>query len=171
MFNDKNFKQGLPPVVGNSPKIVILGTLPSDESIKRQKYYGNPRNQFWRIMDRLFSRKEAETDEDFVRRMGIALWDCCKSAVRVGSQDSGFIANTVEPNDLMGFLEQHPTIDTIVLNGKTKALSLFNTYFSEIKGFEIVSLTSTSGMAGGIDKKMKEWKILKELLNGASAID
>jgi len=35
-------------------RILILGTMPSEISLKQQEYYANPRNQFWRIMQSVF---------------------------------------------------------------------------------------------------------------------
>ena len=48
-------KQGLEPWVGESPYVLILGTLPSDVSIKSQAYYQNKsHNSFYKIMEHLF---------------------------------------------------------------------------------------------------------------------
>ena len=33
-------KVGLAPLVCNEPRILILGSLPGDESLRRQEYYG-----------------------------------------------------------------------------------------------------------------------------------
>lgn len=38
---NRDYKQGLPPWVGNSPYILILGTMPGDQSIQAQSYYNN----------------------------------------------------------------------------------------------------------------------------------
>ena len=47
-------KQCLDPWVGESPYILILGTLPSDISIKSQAYYQNKsHNSFYKIMEHL----------------------------------------------------------------------------------------------------------------------
>ena len=50
-MRNKILKSGLLPLVGENPKLLILGSLPGDESIKQQKYYSNPRNQFWKIIN------------------------------------------------------------------------------------------------------------------------
>ena len=44
---------GFLPVIGNFPRIMILGSMPSVESLNQQQYYGHPRNQFWAILSAL----------------------------------------------------------------------------------------------------------------------
>ena len=39
-------KSGLPPVIDENTKILILGTLPSDMSLAAEQYYANPGNDF-----------------------------------------------------------------------------------------------------------------------------
>ena len=47
---NRDYKQGLPPWVGDSPYILILGTMPGDQSIQTQSYYNNvSNNSFWEI--------------------------------------------------------------------------------------------------------------------------
>ena len=43
-------KQGLPPLLCENPRILILGSLPGDKSIEMQQYYGHPLNRFWQVM-------------------------------------------------------------------------------------------------------------------------
>ena len=45
---------GFPPLCDGNSRILILGTFPSPLSRKKNEYYGNPRNQFWRIMHEIF---------------------------------------------------------------------------------------------------------------------
>jgi len=47
-FNIKCY--GLPPVISLNSRVIILGTMPSKESLKHKQYYANPRNQFWPII-------------------------------------------------------------------------------------------------------------------------
>lgn len=48
-------KQGLDPWVGENPKVLILGTMPGDMSLRKQAYYCNTiHNSFWKILRTLF---------------------------------------------------------------------------------------------------------------------
>lgn len=47
-------KHSLPPVVDEHSRIVILGTLPGDQSLRQEQYYADPRNQFWSLLIGVF---------------------------------------------------------------------------------------------------------------------
>lgn len=51
---------GFPPVADENSEILILGSMPGQESLNKQQYYGHTRNQFWKILFQLFD----ETLED-----------------------------------------------------------------------------------------------------------
>lgn len=161
-----DFKEGLAPLVGEVPRVLVLGTLPGDESIKRQAYYSNPRNQFWKILDGIASRKKGQSNEEFAKEIGIALWDCCHSAVRKGSSDDGFEKGTEVPNDVEQFLKGHPSIKIIILNGKSTKTKYYDKFFNDIKSHQALALISTSSVASvRLEDKIEEWSIIKKWLN------
>lgn len=163
-----DFKEGLAPLVGEDPRVLVLGTLPGDESIKRQAYYSNPRNQFWKILDGIASREKGQSNEEFAKEIGIALWDCCHSAVRKGSSDDGFEMSTEVPNDLGQFLKKHPSIEVVVLNGTGKTTDCYNRFFNSIDAPRVLSLISTSSAAGvKLEDKIRDWSIIKKWLKKA----
>ena len=43
-------KVNFPPVVDGRTRLLILGSLPGDASLKAGQYYGHPRNAFWRLI-------------------------------------------------------------------------------------------------------------------------
>ena len=95
-----NHKQGLAPIVCPSPRILILGSLPSDESIRRQEYYGNPRNLFWKVIAGVYGEPTPETYEakkDILFRHGIALWDVCAHLIAEGIGSFLPAGNGLEP--------------------------------------------------------------------------
>ena len=71
--------------------MLVLGTLPGEESLRRQQYYAHPRNLFWPIIFALFGASVPESYDErvrFVRDRGIALWDVVESGMRTASADA-----------------------------------------------------------------------------------
>lgn len=163
---NKDYKQGLEPWVGKNPKVLILGSMPGDESIRQQTYYANiSHNSFWKIMYYLFTEKRNQDNKEFITSHNIALWDCVHSGIRTGSTDDGFNDKAVIPNDLELFLNQHPTIKTIILNGKGKPMKYYKKYFSHINACHVIALDSTSNTCSKtFDYKKQEWSIIKDLV-------
>lgn len=58
---------GFPPVVGDRPRVLILGTLPGQLSLRRQQYYAHPRNAFWKVMSEAVGAHST-----------LIAWDDCK---------------------------------------------------------------------------------------------
>jgi len=111
---------GLPPIVGGSPRLVILGNMPSTMSLSAGEYYGNPRNVFWHIMGELFEFDATAPYPDRVEALiaaGVAVWDVLKSCRRSGSLDSAVQPDSMVANDFGAFFAMWPTIDKIFFNG------------------------------------------------------
>lgn len=111
---------GFPPIESPDARILILGTLPSTQSLARHEYYGNPQNAFWRIMGELFGAPPESPYAERVRRLTesrIAVWDVLAAAQREGSGDDAIDPDTVVPNDFGAFFSAHPGIRLIYFNG------------------------------------------------------
>ena len=119
--------QGFPPISDMHAQALILGSLPGQVSLRRQQYYAQPQNAFWKIMGRLFDAGPellyAERAQRLVQN-GIALWDVCAAAQRPGSLDSAIVHSSVVPNDLAAFLAARAGIGLICFNG-SKAADLY----------------------------------------------
>lgn len=123
-----NFKEGLNPIIGDNAKILILGSLPGDESIRKQEYYGNPNNMFWNVIGNIIGEKAPEEycqKIEYLKRHGIALWDVLNSATREGSLDSNI--KNEKFNNIAKLVSENPSINVIVTNGG-KAEKLFKKY-------------------------------------------
>jgi len=110
----------LPPIVGQRPAVLILGSMPSQSSLKYQQYYRHPRNSFWWIMSRIF---DFEPTLDYSSRrlkltqVRIAVWDVLYQCRRPGSLDSSIERESEIANDFPAWLNQYSTIQAILFNG------------------------------------------------------
>lgn len=160
--DNENFKEGLEPWVDEHSEILILGSFPSDVSIRERAYYQNKsKNSFWKLMHGLFG--EGLDSKEFLMKHHIALWDCLAAVNRAGSLDSN-ISGGERPNNIQQLLESHPSIRRIVINGKSKAKGYFDRYFSALYSHIDVIIVSSSSNTNSIEfeAKLEEWKkILK----------
>lgn len=118
---------GFPPIADTHARILILGSLPGQVSLRQQQYYALPRNAFWTIMGHIFEAGPELSYEERSQRLvqnGIALWDVCAAAQRPGSLDSAIVQSSVVPNDFAAFMTTHPTLQLICFNGG-KAADLY----------------------------------------------
>jgi TDG/mug DNA glycosylase family protein len=109
---------GFPPVVGEDPKVLILGSMPSARSLESGHYYGHPRNHFWKLIFTVLRRPPEEEygkKLEVLRRNGIALWDVIADCRRTGSLDQA-IKDPV-CNDVEGLIEEHPGLRLVCFNG------------------------------------------------------
>lgn len=112
---------GFPPISGPNAKVLILGSMPSEESLRMQQYYAHPRNGFWPIMMNLLGQP---ADLDYTQRAQvlikhrIALWDTLQTCVRGGSLDSAIVDDSIEINDFESFYRRHPGINHVFFNGR-----------------------------------------------------
>lgn len=159
-------KHGLAPLLCPDPVVLVLGSLPGDESIRRQEYYGNPRNMFWNVLAAVFEDAVPETYPEkkaFLTRHHVALWDVYASAERRGSLDANI--HDITPNDITGFLKEHPGIKAIALNGGKSARAfktVLKTAPGAFGGISIFSFTSTSplSLSAGwpLERIVQQWK-------------
>ena len=111
---------GLPPIVGDGAKSLILGNMPSVMSLGAQQYYANPRNAFWKITGEIFGFRADEPYEQRVSTLathGIAVWDVLRSCRRVGSLDSAVEPDSMVANDFGQLFARHPHITKVFFNG------------------------------------------------------
>ena len=139
-------KRCFDPVVDQGTGILILGSLPGEKSLASQEYYGNPQNQFWRLMSHILCVELVPLDYparlDCLRENGIGLWDVVAEAHRNGSLDS-FIRDR-DDNDLQGLLAQYPNITTVAFNGGTAAKLGLRVLGEQASACRIVQLPSSS---------------------------
>ncbi|MFO7729988.1 MAG: DNA-deoxyinosine glycosylase [Spirochaetia bacterium] len=172
---------GFPPIIGDQPRVLILGSMPSVKSLEIDQYYGHPQNHFWRIMAELLERPMPESYEGRTAVLcegGIAVWDAFNSCRRKGSLDQSI--REAQPNDVPGLLREYPSIRLVVFNGR-KAEQGFYRGVKELYGkaviaadfseqLEFLRLPSSSPIPTRRHKrwqdKLDEWRIILKYLDG-----
>lgn len=161
-----NVKYALPPIVHDDSKILILGTMPGDQSIALQQYYGNKGNQFWKILFAIFDEvftSDYVVRQALLRRHKIALWNTLASCEREGSSDSKIRNITV--NDFRSFFDIYPNI-THVFFESIAASKFYAKYAHESADITYMTLPSTSGLNSymSYERKLAQWQSIKDVL-------
>jgi TDG/mug DNA glycosylase family protein len=117
--------QSFPPIVSQKSKVLILGSMPGEASLKTGEYYAHPRNAFWHIMGELFGAGPSLPYQERVALLqcaGVALWDSLQACIRPGSVDTSITEEVA--NDFPAFFEKYPNISDVYFNG-SKAETVF----------------------------------------------
>ena len=147
--------------------MLVLGTLPGEESLRQVRYYAHPRNLFWPIIHALFGETPSPDYAErlaFVTARRIALWDVCAMAERRASLDSEIKREV--PNTLHELLDANPGIRTVAFNGGT-ARRLYDRHFTRRPSVAYLHLPSTSPAHAslGFAEKLVRWQALREVLD------
>jgi len=151
---------GFPPVARADARILVLGSLPGERSIRERQYYAHPQNAFWRIMRELVGAEGNYAMRcDALINARIAIWDVLQQSVRPGSMDADIRLDTSEVNDFSGFFENHRQIRTICFNGK-KAEQMFLRLVKLDTQPRLAPLPSTSPAFASMpfEKKLEAWR-------------
>ena len=155
----------LQPLIDDNSEILILGTMPGEESLRLGQYYADPRNKFWDIVSNILGSEITDADyndkEILLKKHRIALWDVLAHCIRDGGLDSNIKAEV--PNDIVNILLNYPKMKCVLFNGRT-AEKLFKKYNKSIMkdGRRYIALPSTSSTPGRHVKpyglKVLKWK-------------
>ncbi len=156
------------PIINDSARVIILGSMPGVKSLKEQQYYAHPQNAFWRIMAALF---DFDVHTAYAERLellqseGVALWDVLHSCKREGSLDLMIQIDTQVPNDFISLFQSHPKIKHVFFNGG-KAESYFKRYiFPSLVEFDLqyMRLPSTSPAHASLSfvNKLEAWRVIQ----------
>ncbi len=161
---------GFDPIAAANARVLILGSLPSQQSLQKQEYYGNPQNAFWRVMGELFDAGQDLSYPDRAEKLrccGIAVWDVLQSSVRPGSMDVAIDLTSAVPNDFQMFFDEHTMLELLCFNGK-KAAELYQQLVAlqGITGIDNIAFrtmpsTSPAYASMNLDEKVHHWSAIR----------
>lgn len=119
--NNLHLVQGFAPIVPDTPKIMILGTMPSVKSLEEAFYYAHPRNAFWPILQKIAgcSVESVSNKTSLCKALNIFLWDVLQACERQGSLDTAI--KQPQANDFESVFKQFPKIEVVFFNGQAAA--------------------------------------------------
>lgn len=158
-------KRCFPPIINQNSRLLVLGSLPGEESLAQGRYYANPRNQFWRLIGAVIGRDldalGYEQRLAVLLEAGVGLWDTVASASRTGSLDSAIRSH--EANDLAAVVETMPKLKAVAFNGQKSA----GIGRPALVGRELALITlpsSSPALTLPFDRKLEQWIELKAFL-------
>jgi hypoxanthine-DNA glycosylase len=159
-------QQGFAPVVDGRTRLLILGSLPGDASLKAAQYYAHPRNGFWPLIGGVLGEGLAalpyELRLDRLKARNVGLWDVIASAERSGSLDAAI--RSPEAADLRGLVDSLPHLRAVAFNGGLAA-RLGRRILTDVEGVALVDLPSSSpAHAISLSAKGESWAILRTFL-------
>lgn len=155
------------PIVNENSRVLILGTMPSEESIRKQERYGHKSNQFWKIVFTIFERPLPENykeKNDLLIEKKVAIWDVLESCEGKGSLDSSI--KNEKPNDFKKFFKKYPQIKYIFFTSK-KAEEFYKKYvgFDEKRQYITLPSPSSANARMHLEEKIEKWKIFADIVN------
>ncbi len=159
-------RTGFPPVVDADTRLLILGSLPGDASLKAAQYYAHARNGFWPLIggvldEPLTALPYADRLDRLIAR-GVGLWDVIASAQRSGSLDAAI--RSPQAADLRGLIESLPELRAVAFNGGLAA-KLGRRILADRDGVALIDLPSSSpAHAISLSAKAAIWAILRKFL-------
>lgn len=155
-------KTAFDPVVDEHTRLLILGSLPGEASLKARQYYAHPRNGFWRLIGAVIGRDLVVLPyEDRLAALGTAgvgLWDVVASAERPGSLDAAI--RRPEAADLRGLVRTLPNLRAVAFNGGTAA-RLGRAVLADATDAVLIDLPSSSpAHARPFEGKAAAWSAL-----------
>jgi hypoxanthine-DNA glycosylase len=166
--------QGFPPISGTDAQVLILGSMPSEASLKAGQYYAHPRNSFWRIIENLFMTgpmRAYEEKKQALIESRIALWDVLQECVRPGSLDSAIDPDSIVANDFAGFYEQHQLIRHVFFNGSLAEKEYMKRVYPDVKmktgeiHYQRLPSTSPAMASLSFDEKLEHWRVIRDVAN------
>ena len=135
-------------------------------SLAAERYYANPRNQFWRLIGAVIERPldSAAYEERLAILLDtrVGLWDTVAAARRPGSLDADIRLHSA--SDLRSLVATLPDLRVVAFNGGTSA-KIGRRELGAASGFDLVDLPSSSpAYTLPFEEKRARWLALRRYL-------
>jgi len=155
------------PIASRNARVLILGSMPGQESLDARQYYAHKQNAFWRIVGELLGIDPHASYQKRIlalKAARIALWDVLHSCKRRGSMDSSIDRDSEMANDFRAFFSNHREISHVFFNGG-KAAASFEQHVLPGPGIgtlRYIRLPSTSPANASVayERKRKAWQVI-----------
>ena len=160
-------KASFAPFADAGTTLLLLGSLPGEASLRAERYYAHPQNQFWRLTGAVIGRDDFH-ELDYDDRLallvdhGIGIWDVVADALRCGSLDGAI--RDPRANDLVALIDNLPALRAIGFNGGT-ASRIGRKLIGESRNLALLDLPSSSpAYTRPFDEKRSRWLDLRQFV-------
>jgi double-stranded uracil-DNA glycosylase len=159
-------KASFPPVVAPDTRVLVLGSLPGEQSLAAGRYYAHPRNSFWHLIGTVIGTELEPLDYEgrlaALLAAKVGLWDTVASARRAGSLDAAI--REAAPNPLRELAASLPELRAVGFNGQASARIGMPQLADS--GLALIPLPSSSPANASVPlaRKEKLWAALGEFL-------
>jgi hypoxanthine-DNA glycosylase len=159
-------KRSFPPVADPRARVLVLGSLPGEQSLAQARYYAHPRNHFWRLIGAVIGREleplPYEARLAALQEARVALWDTVGAARRRGSLDGEI--RDVEANSLVQLVDTLPELRAVGFNGG-KSAAIGTPQLAGRNRLALIALPSSSpAFTLPFAAKLEQWVALRAYL-------
>lgn len=154
------------PLVDSKSRVLILGSMPGPEALRKQQYYGFEGNHFWHIIPKILGKDRPSIYKERVKLLRdhrIALWDVLASCRRKSALDSDIRCAEVTP--IPALLKKYPNIRAVFINGKFAYNTFMKNHGDVARPVFYLPSTSPANAATSLADKTKAWKALLAYLD------
>jgi double-stranded uracil-DNA glycosylase len=168
-------KTSFSPVTDSRTRVLILGSLPGEESLRQSQYYAHPQNRFWDLVGAAIGtelRTLAYADRlATLLRHNVGLWDVIADAHRTGSLDSAI--RDARGNDLKQLARSLPLLEAIAFNGKKSSATGRKLLGEDGERYSLVDLPSSSPAYAAMpfDEKLLRWAVIGSIISKKNKAD
>lgn len=153
------------PVVDRSSRVLVLGSMPGPEALRKGQYYGFEGNHFWTVIPAVLGLERPALYRDrirLVKKAGIALWDVLASCERKSALDSDIRNITLNP--VPALIQKFPGIRAVFVNGGFAHKTFVKGHGDIGRPVFRMPSTSPANAATPVARKIAEWRRLLDFL-------